>query len=334
MNSDKYIVITSINPPTDAVRKFASWDGWTVVVVGDRKSPRDWNCDGVEYLSMERQRELFPVFAEMIPENTYVRKILGYLFAIKHGARAIFESDDDNLPYPDARTTAEADLARPASGSTLKSNGGWLNIYPQFGAPECWPRGFPLRAITDPAMTAFPADENLPWGILQYLADDDPDVDAIYRMTRGQRVYFARDRSYRVARGAFGPFNSQATLWRADFFPLMFLPLGVTDRVTDILRGYIALACLWRLNHTLQYSSPVVYQLRNEHNLLKDFEHEIELYRRAEKWCEQLMSVSGNTPAQLYLAALQMLVEDGSISQKNIAAYELFARCIAGEQCG
>ena len=39
---DKWIVITSINPPTEDVKKLAKISGWKVVMVGDTKSPKDW----------------------------------------------------------------------------------------------------------------------------------------------------------------------------------------------------------------------------------------------------------------------------------------------------
>ena len=39
---DKWIVLTTINSPTDDVKKLAKIEGWKVVVVGDTKTPKDW----------------------------------------------------------------------------------------------------------------------------------------------------------------------------------------------------------------------------------------------------------------------------------------------------
>ena len=39
---DKWIVITTINSPTEDVKKLAGIEGWKVVVVGDTKTPADW----------------------------------------------------------------------------------------------------------------------------------------------------------------------------------------------------------------------------------------------------------------------------------------------------
>ena len=39
---EKWIVLTTINRPTEDVKKLADIDGWRVVVVGDTKTPPDW----------------------------------------------------------------------------------------------------------------------------------------------------------------------------------------------------------------------------------------------------------------------------------------------------
>lgn len=39
---EKWIVLTTINAPTDDVKKLAEIEGWKVVVVGDTKTPVDW----------------------------------------------------------------------------------------------------------------------------------------------------------------------------------------------------------------------------------------------------------------------------------------------------
>jgi hypothetical protein len=78
--SNKFVIITSINPPTEAVTAFAAWPGWTTVVVGDRKSPPAWRCDSVVFLSIDEQARLFPEFSALLPVNSYVRKMIGYLY--------------------------------------------------------------------------------------------------------------------------------------------------------------------------------------------------------------------------------------------------------------
>src|SRR5438270_13052687 len=106
-----FVIITSINRPSKAIHEFARWPGWHVIVVGDRKTPEDWRCDGVTYLGIEQQYDEFADLARLVPENTYTRKMVGYVYAMRRGATAIFETDDDNIPYVGAQAVVESDLS-------------------------------------------------------------------------------------------------------------------------------------------------------------------------------------------------------------------------------
>jgi hypothetical protein len=94
---DKWIVVTTINYPTEAVKKLANIEGWKVVVVGDKKTPKDWNYTNCIYLSIEKQKELGYKIHDLLPYGHYGRKNIGYIFAVQHGARVIYETDDDNM---------------------------------------------------------------------------------------------------------------------------------------------------------------------------------------------------------------------------------------------
>ena len=39
---DKWIVVTTIQSPTEPVKKLAQMPGWRMVVVGDKKTPKNW----------------------------------------------------------------------------------------------------------------------------------------------------------------------------------------------------------------------------------------------------------------------------------------------------
>ena len=104
IRGDKWIVITSIFYPTQAIYRFlALRTPWNVIIIGDRKTPRDWvskqliNNLRLLFLSIEDQRALNLRILQHLPEGSYARKIIGYLVAIACGARVIFESDDDNI---------------------------------------------------------------------------------------------------------------------------------------------------------------------------------------------------------------------------------------------
>jgi hypothetical protein len=312
----KFVVITSINEPNEAIAKFAKWKDWQTVVVGDRKTPEPWKCPGVRYLGIEEQYDLFGDFAHMIPENTYTRKMLGYAYAIKHGAEAIFESDDDNIPYSDTPALIQDLLdSNRREGDRYASDSGWVNIYKLFGAVKCWPRGFPLAFLKDKPKDGTGSN---PWGIVQLLVDGEPDTDAIYRMTDGKAIYFMPDGQIILDEGTYCPVNSQATVWTKETFPLMFLPIGISDRVTDILRGLMATACLWQSGRSVAYYSPGVFQRRNAHNLHDDFVQEFFLYENSHYWSRLLLGPNS------FPDALRRLVGVGAFHKINLQAYSLF----------
>ena len=52
----KFIVITSINNPTQAVKNFNKIEGWQTLVVADLKTPLDWQIEGAKILTVEDQK--------------------------------------------------------------------------------------------------------------------------------------------------------------------------------------------------------------------------------------------------------------------------------------
>ena len=274
----KFIIIRSIFKPTRAIYEFANKKEWHVVVVGDRKTPKTWSAKGVTYLSIERQEELFPSFR--LPENSYARKMFGYLYAIKAGATIIAESDDDNIPYDD--WGSDNDIFQRNGRFTVEGkNYYWVNVYSYFSRIRpLWPRGFPLdlihHEVCDNELVKA-SKSNI--AVVQQLADGDPDVDAIYRLVRNDSVTFRKDREGLILSGrSICPINSQNTFFRSDVFALMYLPVFVNFRVTDILRGYIISVVCNYLGMEVAYDTASVFQERNEHDYLKDFQSEIPLY--------------------------------------------------------
>src|SRR5205809_668440 len=98
IGNNKWIVITTINRPSKAIEFLSKscQKGWSVVVVGDTKTPDDWSVNNIDYLSVDKQKEIFGKYADVIPYQHYSRKNLGYLYALIHGADCILETDDDN----------------------------------------------------------------------------------------------------------------------------------------------------------------------------------------------------------------------------------------------
>ena len=165
----KFIVITSIFPPTEAVKKFSQISDWNLVVVGDKKSPADWRFPNVTYLGPEDQESLGYDTLKLLPWNHYCRKMVGYLYAIEQGADLIADSDDDNIPY-------DSWPELPEDGTKLRLLSGckFVNIYRYFTKETVWPRGYPLNRILETEQPS-ETDTQAPVGIWQSLADEDPD---------------------------------------------------------------------------------------------------------------------------------------------------------------
>ena len=53
----KVIVTTTINPPTEAIRRFERMLDWDLVVIGDKKTPKPYGLKRVVYVSPEEQEK-------------------------------------------------------------------------------------------------------------------------------------------------------------------------------------------------------------------------------------------------------------------------------------
>lgn len=295
------IVITSVFPPTEAVNKFSNIKGYKLIVVGDKKTPANWHYDNVEYLSVENQNQIGSHLNKMLPYNHYCRKMMGYLYAIKNGAEYIVDTDDDNIPKKDWSFPDFDGMF-----SLISSDEGFVNIYQLFTNQNIWPRGFPLNLVTK----NFELEKKLVLrdckiGIWQGLADEDPDVDAVYRLTLNDPCCFESRLPVVLGENTIAPFNTQNTMIRKELFPLMYLPAFVSFRFTDILRGLIAQPIMWLYGYKLGYTNATVVQKRNDHDFMQDFISEIPMYEHCDKIVEivqTVISVENNISQNLYYA--------------------------------
>lgn len=289
------VVITTINPPTKAVMKLTATPGLDVVIVADKKTPVD-SYSGINctVLSVEDQRQTFPEFGAQLPFNHYARKNIGYLHAIRQGYDQIIETDDDNIPYDDwlIKSTRPMDVSDTHLFDVTGSK--YFNIYRQFSDLNIWPRGLPLRHVlsNDSAGVITPASQPEDFfdnvSILQGLADGDPDVDAIFRLTSllaKTEIIFKRSNAYyKLGAKQFCPGNTQNTAWLnpADFY-LMYVPSYVSPRFCDILKMYIAQAFVKAKGRNLVFQGATMYQDRNPHDFFKDFQQECEMFLNIEQ---------------------------------------------------
>ncbi|MCH7667824.1 MAG: hypothetical protein IIC71_01270, partial [Acidobacteria bacterium] len=298
----KVIVITTINDATPAVDAFAALDEWSTVIVGDRKTPNSWAArNDVLYLDLDSQNRYFPDMASALPFDHYSRKNIGYLHAISERPEVIAESDDDNRPL------ANWGVVGPESGAYATVTGPRIaNIYQHFSDAPVWPRGYPLDLVLSGQRLEISRKQQTSVAIEQQLVHGEPDVDAIYRLVVNENPQFGDREPIVMDEGVFAPFNSQNTFWRKLAFPFLYMPCNVTFRFTDILRGWVAQRCIWMLGGRLAFSSATVFQDRNEHDLLIDFESEIPVYLDTYKVLSALEAVPGTENPGEALMALSL----------------------------
>lgn len=287
MSSNAAIVVTSISAPNVSLKALANGartNGLDFLVMGDTKSPSSFKLEGCDFYDITRQERTGFSYAKLCPTRSYARKNIGYLVAMRGDAPLIVETDDDNLPrdgfWHERHLKVEAHRLAAAS---------WANIYSFFTDVTMWPRGLPLDAVLAP----LPDFDSLPVStaecpIQQGLADGDPDVDAIYRLTLPLPQNFRADRRIILDAGTWCPFNSQNTTWWPQVYPLMYLPAYCSFRMTDIWRSFVAQRIAWANGWSILFHEPTVWQDRNDHDLMRDFSDEVPGYLNNRKMSEAL----------------------------------------------
>jgi len=325
-NMKKFIVITTINNITEGINKFSKENKWSLLLVSDKKTPKIVSKESnIKVLDIIWQEKINYNFTKYCPYNHYSIKNIGYLYAIKKSASEILDTDDDNIPYENWYDNFN--LTENKYDVVVSPK--YANVYNLFTAKHIWPRGFPLDKIKNKEKIQFGRSQEKQVAIIQGLADEDPDVDAIYRMIDGEIVHFNKRDAVILNSSVYCPFNSQNTLWFKEAFVYLYLPVSVTFRFTDILRGYIAQRGIWELNRNLAFVSSSVYQKRNEHDLMKDFFSEIECYLNVKKVVSILDSLSlTGIPTNDIRTIYEELCRNGIVQEVELKALEAWIKDI------
>jgi hypothetical protein len=279
-----HLIVTSIAPPQKVLSELAKGcqkNNINFIVIGDVSSPKEFKLEGCDYYDIGAQKKLSFKYAENCPVKHYARKNIGYLLAIKKGAEVIIETDDDNFPREGFWSKRES-----RQNVNFLENAGWYNVYSYFSDNKIWPRGFPLELLQK-QVTIEEKSKLIDCPIQQGLADENPDVDAIYRLTMTLPQNFKKGK-LALGENTWCPFNSQNTTFFKEAFPLLYLPATCSFRMTDIWRSFIAQRIAWENNWHILFHEATVWQERNEHNLLKDFADEVPGYLNNSKICNEL----------------------------------------------
>ncbi|GMJ02334.1 STELLO1 [Hibiscus trionum] len=273
--SEQWIIVSVSSYPSDALQKMVKIKGWQVLAIGNSRTPRDWSLKGAIFLSLDMQASLGFRVVDHLPYDSYVRKSVGYLFAIQHGAKKIFDADDrgeviDNdlgkhfdveLVGEGARQEAILQYSHDNPNRTI------VNPYIHFGQRSVWPRGLPLENVGEIGHEEFYTEV---FGgkqfIQQGISNGLPDVDSVFYFTRksGLEAFDIRfdEHAPKVAlpQGMMVPLNSFNTIYHSSAFWALMLPVSVSTMASDVLRGYWGQRLLWEIGGYVAVYPPTVHR--------------------------------------------------------------------------
>jgi hypothetical protein len=268
---DQVIICTTINNPTEAIEKYDSMSNWTLIVVGDKKTPTNYKLNNGIYLSPEDQVKIDLELSELIGWNCIQRRNFGFLFALNSNAKVLCSVDDDNIPLDN--WGKELFVNQTVTVKEFKTD---LDVFDPIGATnhkELWHRGYPLELIHKRDYSKFNLESIKP-EIQADFWNGDPDIDAFCRLEHRPNCSFL-DSAFPFSSNKISPFNSQNTFLSRkvalDYF--LYPHIG---RMDDIWAAYYVQA----LGHKVIYNKSTVYQDRNEHNLIEDLKKEYLGYER------------------------------------------------------
>ena len=244
--------------------------------------------------------------AKLLGYNRYSWKNVGYLYAIQHGARMIYNTEND-IQF-NGELINKFITANTSSGIFWNGTGKRVfNQYSHFGQPSVWPQGYPMDDIasTDQGNLYVLCEMKTP-SIQQGLVGSVPDVDDIFQPTYKDKsnVQFGNSApGVALPSGMFAPLNLQNTLFLYQAFWAMLPPVTATDRVSDIWRGYWAQRLLWEIGDTLAFFSP---RQRAAHSFVHDSKEEKALYQKAGELVSFLRSWRCGSVNSFFSCAIQL----------------------------
>jgi hypothetical protein len=295
---NKFIITTTINPPTKATRKFCEISDkkdFKFVIIGDLKTPHGEyynlvkNHKNVTYLNPDNQSELYPKLSDSIGWNTIQRRNIGFVFSYLNGADVVATVDDDNIPYD---TWGDNIMVGKEVDVDL-----YENISCPFFDPisvtehnDLWHRGFPIEYLNKKNQIEYKGKTKVKVLVQADFWDGDPDIDAICRLSKKPIVKFKKFEPF--CSNQLTPFNSQNTFLHREVLS-KYSVLPFIGRMDDIWGAYI-------LQHyfpnSLVFSEASVYQERNPQDLVRNLENEIIGYRSTLKLLENIANYQNILP--------------------------------------
>ncbi len=276
----KFIISTTINSPTVAIKKFDNLKDWTLIVSGDLKTPKNYKLKNGEYLKPSDQEKISRKLSNLIGWKCIQRRNFAMIQAYKYGADIIATIDDDNIPYKNWGNNLL--LEKPINCKKFLTNEIAFDPISVTNHKKLWHRGFPLQILNKKNNKKKIIKNKLKFDVQADFWNGDPDIDAICRMEHLPECNFEK-KKFPFTSNKFSPFNSQNTFISRkvvkDYF--LFPHIG---RMDDIWASYYVEAKGFKV----VYNKSSVYQKRNVHNLTRDMELEYIGYKNNELLLKEL----------------------------------------------
>jgi len=316
------------------------------------------NVFSVHFLSIADQKQwenentLAAKFVKAVPYGHPSRKNLGYLYAISHGARFLFDFDDNVLLMRNASgaildpidENPSTSVAMPMLARNVFNYHALMNA----SVPTSWPRGFPGDYTNDTATHGSVAYTTRGLdlskvGIMLICANGDPvrtsAVDAVDnssdKLAQHHGVTFDTDQALLVPSHVFTPYNAQTTVHLTKALWATLLPASVPNQVSDIWRAYMAQAIFRYVDQQVAVLPPRLKRIRSTHALnteldtIKDPELDMmvlktsKLVRFLTTW-----SSDGQTVPELMEQLWIELYEHNFISEDDIYLVQLWLKAL------
>lgn len=269
----KVIVTTTINSPTDAVRRYDSFEGWQLVVATDRKTPPDYALERGIVVTPRMQEDYDRELSDLIGWDTIQRRNFAFLWARELGADVVAIVDDDNVPTDDWGS----DVVVGGEVEAFYYDAGDALVFDPVGATNekrLWHRGFPLELVPSRDYSRC-TRRRVPVVIQESFWDGAGDFDAICRILHAPPDCRFDPACFPIASGAISPFSAANTFLRADLLRDYFLFPGV-GRLDDVWAAYY----LESLGHRPVFTRPTVFHARSPRDLVREMKLEYRGYEQ------------------------------------------------------
>ena len=332
--SDKWIVITAFNPPFPSLINLLNIiEDWKIVAISNNnKIDIKWkelnNSNKIIYLTLKEQMKLGYSILKFLSFNSYARKNIGYLYAIQHGAKEIFEINED-IVISDLNSF-NLNFNKIYFG--IRNDSKMINPYIHFGENHIWPRGFRLRDIGNQCYNKFYTLDSthlkLTPLIYQGIINGVPDIDSILQKTKisNYEYNFSFIDPLIYFPGYFIPINSKNTKYLYSLFPFLALPSTISEKISDILRGYILQYFAWRYNGCVVYHSSQNYNRKKNISENSNFIEEKILFYNLDNYLDVLNKASNlkiNEIDSLFYI-IKNLVNLGFLGEKDLKIYKAY----------